>query len=257
MNILNESMPVVINLAYRVDRKVHMMDELKRVQIKPYILLPGKLPDQVLVNDPKAHLMRYGTPQRKGTPGAIGCYVSQMKAMEMAHKHNLHAFVMEDDLIFCDDFKERMGIASAFLTSKKWHVLWLGATFHINPPYWHKTTLRRDAETTAHPNMMRTYGAFSTHAYIVNRSFIPEILKELDNQMPTSIGIDYSFIRMQPQLHCYAFVPGCVIQMDNQSDIGRGITKFSGFAKLGPYWFQKKMADFDPIKFDWKEAKAR
>jgi hypothetical protein len=109
--------------------------------------------------------------------------------------------------------------------------------------------------------MLRTYGCFSTHAYIVNVNSIEKILNLLDQHIPTSIGIDYSFIKMQPSLKTYSFVPGCIKQMDNQSDIGNGITVYSGFSRLNGteensmYWWQPWMHDFDPKTFDWKEAK--
>jgi hypothetical protein len=72
-----------------------------------------------------------------------------------------------------------------------------------------------------------------------------------------SIGIDYSFIKLQPYLKTFAFVPGCVKQMDNQSDIGNGMTFFSGFSKLGPYWYQDRMEQFDPVSYNWAEAKIK
>ena len=64
-----------------------------------------------------------------------------------------------------------------------------------------------------------------------------------------SMGIDWLFILLQPYLKTFAFVPGCVKQMDNLSDIGQGITRFSGFAILGPHWFRDRMTDFNYENF--------
>jgi hypothetical protein len=85
----------------------------------------------------------------------------------------------------------------------------------------------------------------------------------LDQHVHESMGIDWLLIKVQPQLHTYSFVPGCVIQFDNRSDIGKGMTFYSGFAKLNGtrdnsrYWWADRMEDFDPLKFDWKEAKIK
>jgi GR25 family glycosyltransferase involved in LPS biosynthesis len=253
MNLLTKSYATYINMHHRTDRFLHMQNELARASISAYRSL-GMPPEMALrhfgVSPARVKKMQ------DRTPGAIGCHFSQVRAMKMALDERKHAFVMEDDLVFCDDFQERMQIISDFCTTHPWDVIWLGGTFHVNPPWWHKK-FGRDAEQTDHPRMMRTYGAFSTHAYIVNYDSIEKVLTMLDSELDNSIGIDYAFIQMQHRLHTYAFVPGCVIQMDNKSDIGKGMTIFSGFKKLGPYWFQKRMTDFNPETFNWHEATKR
>ena len=241
-----------VNLDHRRDRLVHMEQELARVGISA-VRMRGMLPEETI----KSHHLdttRLQVMQNR-TPGAIGCHYAQVRIMQEALHQGKHAFVMEDDLIFCSDFKERMDYISRFLEGRKWDVIWLGGTFHVNPPWWHKDDLGRDAELTDDPRILRTFGAFSTHAYIVNSSSLEEILRRLEGLVPLSMGIDWAFIQMQPSLQTFAFVPGSIIQMDNQSDIGRGKTVFSGFRRLGPYWFADRMEDFDPMKFDWREAR--
>jgi hypothetical protein len=52
-------------------------------------------------------------------------------------------------------------------------------------------------------------------------------------------------------------VPGSVKQIDNLSDIGNGMTIFSGFSRLNGteensrYWYQENMNDFNPETFKW------
>jgi hypothetical protein len=55
------------------------------------------------------------------------------------------------------------------------------------------------------------------------------------------MGIDWLFIYLQPWLNTYAFNPGMVKQIDNQSDIGKGMTIFSNFSKLGKHWYQETL----------------
>jgi len=111
--------------------------------------------------------------------------------------------------------------------------------------------------------IVRTYGAFSTYAYFVNVNSILKVFDLFDQYLHESIGIDWLFLKLQPQLKCFAFTPGCVKQMDNLSDIGidkNGTpqqTVFSGFSKLNGteensrYWYQERMEDFDPETFNW------
>lgn len=253
-----------VNLASRRDRFTHMQGQFKKVGIDA-VRTPGILPKEV-----KGDLSKYQV-MLKRTPGALGCHIAQTKIMSDALVRGKHAFVMEDDLVFCSDFQKRLQYIDEFTKTHVWDVIWLGATFHVNPPHWHTgknkdllgATMGRDAELTGDPRMIRTYGCFSTYAYIVNVESIEKILKMLDEHVHESMGIDWLFIKLQPQLHTYSFVPGCVKQMDNKSDIGKGYTIFSGFAKLNGtvensrYWWQDKMELFDPRSFDWKEAKIK
>lgn len=246
MNLIQESYISFVNLNHRKDRLQRMVDSLREVGIMAE-RTPGRLPSEFPV-DKKTQVMR------NRTPGAIGCHYSQVSIMEKALAMGKHAWVMEDDLIFCKDFMMRLRHMERFCESHSWDILWLGGTFHINPPHWHKE-LGRDAEVTEDPRMIRTLGAFCTYAYIVNLNSLELILSGLESLVEVSMGIDWAMIQLQPQLQTFAFVPGCITQYDNQSDIGKGVTRFSGFAKLGPYWYQDWMQDFDPKEYNWHEAR--
>lgn len=252
MNLITDSHICFVNLDHRWDRLNLMVDACAKAMI-PAHRVRGMLPSEYK-GDPK----RVAVMQNR-TPGAIGCHFSQVGIMEEALKLKKHAWVMEDDLIFCSDFQARLAWMELFIQSHLWDILWLGGTFHVNPPWWHKDDLGRgrDAELTDDPRMIRTYGAFCTYAYIVRRESVQKVLDGLDYWLDKSMGIDWAMIQLQPRLHTYAFVPGSVIQRDNKSDIGKGMTIFSGFKKLGPYWFADKMDDFDPATFNWAEAKVK
>lgn len=251
-SLIDNSYVAFVNLDIRRDRLTRMTTSLQKAGLGSVAQrMPGMLPPEAIAYA--------GGPKRlevmlNRTPGAIGCHFSQVKIMKEALLRKKHAFVMEDDLVFCGDFQKRLEHMDGFLFDRDWDVLWLGATFHINPPWWHKE-LGRDAELTSDPRMVRTFGAFCTYAYIVNAESIPKVLAGLDEILHLSMGIDWAFIQMQPRLACYAFVPGSVIQYDNQSNIGKGVTTFSGFKKLGAYWWADKMTDFDPTTYDWHEAR--
>lgn len=260
MKLLDDSYISFVNLDHRTDRLQHMEKTLREVGIEA-TRTRGLLPQEVKVDPKRVAIMQ------NRTPGAIGCHFSQVKIMEQALALGRHAFVMEDDLVFCSDFKRRISLIQVFLRDHPWDILWLGGTFHVNPSYWCKCgpgRPPRDAETTDYNRIVRTYGAFSTFAYIVRNTSIAKVLQLLDRELDNSIGIDYAMIRIQPELHTYAFVPGAVKQRDDKSDIGKpshlgkpAFTKFSDFAKLGPYWFADRIEDFDPFTFNWAEAKER
>lgn len=255
-----------INLDHRADRLTRMNIELGSIKSFHADRLRGYYPHEV-----NETMDKIGTMYRR-TPGAVGCHFSQTRIMKEARAFGLHALVMEDDLHFCADFDKRFEYISYWCDTHEWDVFWLGSSFHVNPPYWHRiggsgmppncsSELGYDAKRTSDPRIMQTFGAFATFAYIVNINSIDKILALFDQHIHESIGIDWLFCKIQPQLKCYAFVPGCVRQIDNRSDIGNGDTIWSGFLKLNgnyensAYVFQETMEDFNPEAFNWAEAR--
>lgn len=240
-----------VNLAERTDRLQHITGQFSRFGIEP-VRTPGMYPHQFDRNDPKLQV------QWKRTPGSIGCMFSQMKIMDEALRRGRDAMVFEDDAYLCSDFPVRMDYLQDFLNKQKnWDVAWLGGTVHINPPYWNipnnpdlpNTKLTKDAERTEDPRIVKCFAAFCTYAYIVNVNSIYKVLDGLIRVMPESMGIDWSFIRLGDELDTFMMLPGMVKQIDNISDIGGGgtvVSVFSGFSKLGSYWWQDKMEDWDP-----------
>ena len=243
-----------INLDHRADRLMHMGGQIEKTKLN--VTRTRGIPWKEIPESPETQVMR------NRTPGAIGCHFSQVAVMKEAQRQGKHALVMEDDIIFCDDFDKRLEYIDNWTKTHDWDVIWLGASFHVNPPYWHKfgqsgmppdcsAQLGKDCEPTDDPRMIRTYGAYVTFAYIVNYNSMDKIFTLFDQHLHTSIGIDWLFIKLQPQLKCFSFVPGCVMQMDNMSDIGTGMTVWSGQLNNGPYVFQKRMEDFSPENYKW------
>lgn len=239
-----------INLDHRTDRLAHMQAQLAKIGLSAE-RTRGLLPHEVNQPDHKTAVMQVRT------PGAIGCHYSQVSVIQKAYELGKSALVMEDDLVFCNDFNRRMDIVENFLNTHEWDVFWLGGTYHI-PAQWHsrqhnpdlqmcKCSLGVDHAETDNPHIRRTYGIWSTYGYIVNYKSIPKILELLDQNVYRSMGIDWLFILLQPELNTFCFNPGMVKQYDNISDIGRmgdgsaAVTRFSGFAHLGSHWFKENL----------------
>lgn len=262
-----------INLDHRTDRLQHMHEQIWRAGLdeEANAMIRFERERALLTRGDAWNKEPYKVMYNR-TAGAVGCMLTQMKVMQDAYDAGKSAWVNEDDLVFCSDIVKRLDYIEKFVNEKEpeTDIIWLGGTVHA-PAWWHKKghnemlqmcgcNLQRDMERTGDERMVRTYGAFSTHSYIVMHKSIPKILDLLKQVMHFSIGIDYSFILHQPSLKCFAFMPGCVKQMDNRSDIGGGMTIFSGFSKLNgthensAYWWQDLMEQFDPNTFDWKDA---
>jgi hypothetical protein len=154
----------------------------------------------------------------------------------------------------------RLAHAEAALPDN-WDVFYLGATFHV-PGEWYKDPecvswghRGVDAETTDDKHIMRVFGQWGTYAYFVNGVNAPKVAELLKGNCRNSYGIDHNFMLLGDRVNAYCFVPGMAWQYDNQSNIGGGMTIFSGFRKLGPYVWTDSMDDFDPGAFDWKQMR--
>lgn len=273
MSLLSDSYISYVNLSHRTDRLERMKVQLERVGIDA-IRTPGIYPHERLEDKSKMTAML----NRKQV-GALGCYLAQVDIMKKALELDKHAFIIEDDIVFCEDFNERIDYIDKWQSIKSedgiktaidWSIVWLGGTFHVGRPYWDEKRkpehrIGRDAELTNDKHMVRTFGSFCTYSYIVNKDSIQKVLDLLESFISESIGIDHSMINISPKLNnTYAFVPGCCKQIDNASDQHEGAyTAFSKFEKLNgtiensAYWYQNKMSDFDPTTFDWKEVKTQ
>lgn len=249
-----------LNMDHRTDRLESINYQLGRFDIIAE-RTRGKHPEEIDDgSNPKYQVMW------NRTKGALACHYGQVEIMQKALSQNKDAIVFEDDIILCEDFDKRIEYIERFINEEEpnFDIFWLGGTVHINPSWWHvggknadlpATTLMRDAEQTNDPRIIRTYGAFCTYAYIVNKNSIQRVLDLLEENVHLSMGIDWDMIKIQPQLKTYMMLAGSVKQMDNKSDIGQGDTIFSGFSMLGDYWYQERMEDFNPHAFDFGEAK--
>jgi len=247
-----------VNLDHRQDRLTHMHCQLLKAGINAE-RTRGIYPHEI-----EGDYTIYNKMLNR-TKGAAGCHLAQVSVMKKALELNKSAFVMEDDLVFCSDFQERMIHIQNFVNKHDpdFDIIWLGGTVHINPSEWHTGNnpelvgleiIGRDAERTTDIRIIRTFGAFCTYAYIVNIKSLEKVIHMLEQNVSRSIGIDWLMIYLQPQLRTYMYLPGCVKQMDNQSDIGTGMTTFSGFSKLGDYWYQDRKEGFNPYAFNFAEA---
>src|SRR5581483_1150417 len=128
-NLIEDSYISYVNLDHRIDRRSKMESTLARIGLKA-VRTRGLSPEEGTIkagHPSKVEIMR------KRTPGAIGCHYAQVTVMEEALRQGKHAWVMEDDLVFCSDFMVRLTYMQDFLHRNQWDVLWLGATFHVNP----------------------------------------------------------------------------------------------------------------------------
>jgi len=225
-----------INLSNRTDRLLHIKSELLKAGITTTRFDALRKEDY---NGPPEHVARM-----QHTPNTIGNWLSHVAIIRKAAESGGIVGLLEDDALLCSDFTRRLQYIQEHFC-RSWDIFFLGATFHADEAVWHPE-LERDCEMTDVRHILRVYGAFSNQGYLINGESAPRILEMMEEVMPNSRGSDHALIQIQPALNCYAFVPGMVFQIDGQSDIGQGITRFSNFRKsLGEYVWADRLEEFD------------
>jgi len=224
-----------INLDHRDDRDRITREQLAGVGISA-ARFPAMTCDEYDARD--AAFLRFPN------TGTVGCAMSHMALLkEAATRGDGILGILEDDVLFCDDFNDRMKmVAEQF--REPWDIFFLNATFHLRPT-WHRDTLGKDFELTDTRHIVRVYGLWCTHSYLVNCNSAEKILDVLADTIPVSNAIDHALILSQPRLRCYCFVPGMTAQFDNFSDITNSDSAYSGFFPHGPYVFCRRLDEFD------------
>jgi len=224
-----------INLSHRTDRLIHIQAECRKAGIVARRFEALRKEDYEGPPE-NAALMR-------STPDTIGNWLSHTAVIGKATPGK-GVGLLEDDALLCSDFTDRLEYIEKHF-DKPWDIFFLGATFHADEAVWHPE-LGKDCEMTDIRHILRVYGAFSNQGYLVNGDSAAHILERMQERMPHSRGSDHALIQIQPELNCYAFVPGMVFQIDGPSDVSRGFTQFSNFRKsLGEYVWAYRLEDFD------------
>ena len=106
IQLLQDSLIMYVNLDHRIDRKERLLSEFNRVGLTQYPI--ERVRGQYFEERDKSKDHTITKMLSRPQIGAIGCFTSQIKCMKKALEQGKHAFVMEDDLIFCSDFMKRM-----------------------------------------------------------------------------------------------------------------------------------------------------
>lgn len=225
-----------INLSHRKDRLGHIEAELDKAGITARRFEALRKEDYDGPPEAVANM--------QSTANTIGNWLSHTAVIRKAAETGDVVGLLEDDALICSDITDRLQyIQDNF--HRPWDIFFLGATFHADEAVWHPE-LGRDCRMTDVRHILQVYGAFSNQGYLINGKSAPRILEMMEERKPKSRGSDHALIQIQPELNCYAFVPGMVFQIDGPSDIGEGITRFSHFREsLGEYVWADQLEDFD------------
>ena len=195
---------LVINLAYRTDRRSEMEVQLRRIGWSAEFF-PAVRPDEA-----------------GGFPsiGARGCFLSHLAVLKIARdRHVSKLIILEDDLNFVDGFRERWDELLATLDSVEWSIAYAGHLLVTASVGW--STFNFVAN--CHP--------VYRHFMIINGSAIETLIEGLEMILvrppgdplggPMHVDGAYSTLRAQnANLNTYFVSPPRGYQRSSRTDIG-------------------------------------
>jgi glycosyl transferase family 25 len=193
---------IYINLEHRVDRKLHVEEQLSNMGLK------GERFNAI-----------------KTTNGAIGCSMSHLKILQNAINNNLdHIMIIEDDITFIEPDVFKHQINKFFeLHGNKWDVILLaGNNF---PPY------KQIDDTCIKVSRCQT-----TTGYIVNGHYIKVLAQNIKMGLThllnkpnerTKYAIDKFWFILQNASNWYLIIPLTVVQREDYSDIEQKVVNYT------------------------------
>ena len=196
-----------LNLAHRRDRKEHILNEIIK-----------------LCSDPsKIHRID----AIKRTPGALGCGLSHIKALQYAMDHPEWStvLILEDDFTFKTDNTAWLNYVISKLLHHSPNVDM--GLLSYNHAYF-------KGVPTMNPNIQKVMFSQTTSSYIIRRHYIPTLLQNFKEAMYDMERngrhgencIDIHWTRLQPMGNWYAIVPAIGYQYENFSDIEQCVTAY-------------------------------
>ncbi len=190
-----------INLEHRTDRKEHVENELKKVNI---------------------NATRFNA--IKMTNGAIGCSMSHLKCLQTALENNWdHVLICEDDITFLNP-EVFMNQLNTFLSTRKtWDVILLAG--NNVPPY-----------AKIDDTCIRVSRCQTTTGYIVNGHYIKTLIENIrkgltfllnDPSKHSLYAIDKYWFYLQQKDYWYLIIPLTIIQKPDYSDIEKKNTNYN------------------------------
>jgi glycosyl transferase family 25 len=201
--LINKIPVMYINLERRPDRKMHVINELKKVGVEDPICF-------------KAIELENG---------ALGCSMSHLKCVENAKKNNYdYVLICEDDVEFLDPplFLNQLNLF--FESNMIWDVLLIAGNNMI--PY-----------LPVNSSCIKIFNCQTTTGYIVKKEYYDKLIHHFKTGIqkfikdPTNISyrIDKYWFELQREDKWYLLIPLSVVQKEDYSDIEKRVTNFKKY----------------------------
>lgn len=210
----------IINLEHRVDRKKKILSELQRVGLTNYEIFKAIKPTEEMVNEWNPNFLnpipewfkRTGGDENKYKIGSLGCMLSHLEIIKICIERKYeNVLILEDDTEFQIGngirFEQVINIMKNQLEHLNFGLFYLAGNHRAIG-----ANLQKKSE-----NVNRVKGTLTTGSYIINKSVMKYILKNIIGY-EREIDVFYSTV-IQNQFPCYCVHPHITKQGEGYSDI--------------------------------------
>lgn len=204
-----------INLISRTDRRAHVENELKKIE------MPAQRFEAIRLQN-----------------GALGCSMSHLRCLEIAKNNNWdHILIIEDDIKFMNPslFKEQF---TSFLSNhKEWDVVLIAGN-NISP------------YTIVDHSCVKVTKCQTTTGYLVKSHYYDKLITNIRNGINMLIrepnnhiqyAIDKHWFKLQEKDNWYLITPLTVTQQEGYSDIEKKVTNYTSvMIDLDKKWLKKR-----------------
>lgn len=196
----------VINLKERVDRKIHIENELKKINCTNYKLFEG-IDGKKLKNSTRLPM---------GMFGLIHTYFNMYEDWKKTPKDSI--LIIEDDCIFTDNFNEKL---KDYIDNvpKDWEMLYFGANhnYHMGK----KTEKIND-------KCVKLNNSYSAHCVILKSYVFEELIYSLKS---FNIENDVMMSNLQKKYVSYSSIPNLTSQIVSYSNIQNSVMDYKWLIK--------------------------
>jgi GR25 family glycosyltransferase involved in LPS biosynthesis len=207
MNINDLSKNIyVINLKERTDRKLHIENQLNKIDCKNYKLFEG-------VN---GNLLTNPTKLKNGMFGLVKTYLNIYE--EWSKKDAENIFLIEDDCLFLDDFNKKLEEYINNVPSD-WDMLYFGANHNYHGGM---QTLRINEKC------IKLNNSYTAHCVLLKKKVFEELIENIRN---FSIENDVMMALLQRKYNAYSTSEPLALQIENYSNIENKVVNYDWLIK--------------------------
>jgi GR25 family glycosyltransferase involved in LPS biosynthesis len=207
MNINDLSKNIyVINLKERTDRKLHIENQLNKIDCKNYKLCEG-------VN---GNLLTNPTKLKNGMFGLVKTYLNIYE--EWSKKDAENIFLIEDDCLFLDDFNKKLEEYINNVPSD-WDMLYFGANHNYHGGM---QTLRINEKC------IKLNNSYTAHCVLLKKKVFEELIENIRN---FSIENDVMMALLQRKYNAYSTSEPLALQIENYSNIENKVVNYDWLIK--------------------------
>ena len=191
----------IINLEYRIDRKVHIENELKKQNITNYEFFKAIKPS---INDVNNWNQKFCENKNDNYKiGCLGCLLSHYEIIKISLKRNYKCIlILEDDTVFKNNFTNLLNYSTQL--NHNFDMLYLSGS--------HLGNTNKISE-----NIIKINGTYTTGSYLITNDAMNYFVNNIKNY---NKEVDVFLAEnIQPYFNCFCVIPHLTTQLEGFSDI--------------------------------------